>query len=76
METFSGLVVSTPLSFGAFVDSMHLYIYPTARTAEPEEDDIFFVFVLVYGTYKETKKENKKTKVFSSGYPPKEGWNT
>ena len=40
------------------------------------EDDIFFVFVLVYGTYKEIKKENKKTKVFSSGYSPKEGWNT
>ena len=38
-----------------------------------EEDDIFFVFVLVYGTYKEI---NKKTKVFSSGYSPKEGWNT
>ena len=51
----------------------------SAGTAEPgglgglysptfEEDDIFFVFVLVYGTYKEIKKENKKTKVFSSGF--------
>jgi len=32
-----------------------------------------FYFVLVYGTYKEIKKEeNKKTKQFSSGYSPKE----
>ena len=32
-----------------------------------------FYFVLVYGTYKEIKKkENKKTKEFSSGYSPKE----
>ena len=28
----------------------------------------FLFFVLVYGTYKEIKKENKKTKVFSSGF--------
>ena len=69
-------------------DLLNLVEYVTG-TAEPgggglgglslptfEEDDIFFVFVLVYGTYKEIKKENKKTKVFSSGYSPKEGWNT
>jgi len=36
-----------------------------------------FYFVLVYGTYREIKKkENKKTKEFSSGYSPKEAWNT
>ena len=73
------MLLSTVVSKIQFICAGKLVISGTAEPGGPpllRRMTFFFVFVLVYGTYKEIKKEKKKTKVLSSGYSLKEGWNT